>query len=103
MEISLSTALEADCWMKRVISFAPIEKLFQLIIAPGVLMIDSRLPCWVMVALPATTVGLTGLASAPFAAKQEATASAIALGKTVDGRRRRQRSPHTLTGERVNR
>ena len=40
----LSTVLAADCWMKRVVSAAPIENCCQLMIAPGVLMTDSTLP-----------------------------------------------------------
>jgi hypothetical protein len=34
-----NTALEADCWRKRVISLAPIEKLCQLMMALGELVI----------------------------------------------------------------
>ncbi len=71
------TALACDCWMKRVISAAPIEKLPQLMMALGLLVICSRLPDWRIDAEPLTTVGAVGLANASPAAKQDATASAI--------------------------
>ena len=41
-----NTVLEADCWMKRAVSSLAMEKLRQLMMAPGVLVIDSVLPCW---------------------------------------------------------
>ena len=46
----LSTVLAADCWMKRVVSAAPIENCCQLMIAPGVLMTDNKLPRLLIVA-----------------------------------------------------
>ena len=46
----LSTALEADCCWNLVISLAPIEKLCQLMTAPGLLVIVSLLPAVLKVA-----------------------------------------------------
>jgi len=60
----LRTWLAELLWMKRVTSPAPMEKLFQSITVPLALVTVSTLaPPW-NVALPATTVGLRGLASA---------------------------------------
>ena len=56
------TALEALCWMKRVASVAPMEKLCQLMMAFGLLVMVSVLPCWEKVAWPLTTAGPVGLA-----------------------------------------
>ena len=77
-----NTALDADCWTKRVISFAPIEKLCQLRMAFGVLVICSRLPFWTIVALPLTTLGPVGFANAAPARKLAATATEMNLGFT---------------------
>ena len=82
----LSTELAADCWMKRVISFVPIENPRQLIIALGEFVIDSRLPCWLILALPETTDAPVGLASAKSVAKHDATAATITRG--LSARRR---------------
>ena len=51
----LSTALEALCCTKRVVSLPPIEKLCQLTIAFGVLVTVSTLPCVVTLTWPLTT------------------------------------------------
>ena len=40
----LSTAELADCWAKRVISLAPMEKFCQLMMVPGVLVTVRVLP-----------------------------------------------------------
>jgi hypothetical protein len=66
--------------VKRVISFAPIENDCQLMIELGELVIESRLPAWLIVTWPLTTAALVGFASAAPLAKHEATASAISLG-----------------------
>jgi len=58
----LSTVLAALCWTKRVNSPVLIEKLFQLMIAPGLLVTVRVLPLRANVADPLTTVGATGLA-----------------------------------------
>ncbi len=58
----LSTADAAFCCAKRVISPEPIEKLCQLMIAPGVLVTVSALPVVAKVAAPFTTEGYRGLA-----------------------------------------
>ena len=71
-----STALAGDCWMKRVISPAPIENPCQLMIAFGELVILSVLPLGTTAAVPVTTVGPVGLETACVEAKQEATATA---------------------------
>jgi hypothetical protein len=60
----LSTALLALRWMKRVSSSGAIEKPCQLMIAPGVLVIESVLPELTMLACPETTDGPVGLADA---------------------------------------
>jgi hypothetical protein len=65
--------------MKRVISFAPIEKLPQLMIAFGLFVIDSRLPECCITAVPLTTTGFVGFATAIPDAKHDATASAVAV------------------------
>ena len=75
----LSTVLAADCWMKRVVSAAPIENCCQLMIAPGVLMTDNKPPLLVMLARPLTTVGPTGFAYANRPAKHAATATVTSL------------------------
>src|SRR6185295_15121775 len=75
-----SIALAADCCVKRVISLAPIENDCQLMIELGELVMLSRLPAWLIVTWPFTTVAPVGFASAGPAAKQEATARAISLG-----------------------
>src|SRR5471030_1455040 len=59
-----STLLSPLCWMKRVISLAPIEKPCQLMMVLGVFVIENRLPCWLKLACPATTCGADGLACA---------------------------------------
>ena len=76
-----NTAEACDCWMKRVISLAPIEKLCQLMIELGLLVICSRLPFWRTETWPLTTVGAVGFASAVLAAKQDATARETSLGR----------------------
>ena len=40
----LRTLDAAFCWMKRVVSLAPIENPCQLMIAPGLLVMTSELP-----------------------------------------------------------
>ena len=59
-----STALAAFCWMKRVVSLAPIEKPCQLMMAFGLLVTFSVLPLVAKLAVPLTTAGPTGLAKA---------------------------------------
>jgi len=51
-------------WIKRVISFVPIEKPCQLMIAFALFVTLSALPCAANVAPPETTVGPVGLALA---------------------------------------
>ena len=51
--------------MKRVTSPALTEKLCQLMIAFGELVIENTLPCWAKVAVPLTTWGTAGAAWAP--------------------------------------
>ena len=60
--------------MKRVVSFAAMEKLFQLMMVPLVLLTVSRLPAWLKLALPLTTCGPVGLDQAGALTKQEAIA-----------------------------
>ena len=67
-----STALEADCWRKLVASLAPMEKLCQLMMALGVLVMVSVAPCCWKLTWPLTTVGSVGLACALKAAAMEA-------------------------------
>lgn len=65
--------------MKRVTSPEPIEKLPQLMMAPLLLVMVSVFPLVENTALPLTTLGAVGLASAGptvAAAKQSASASA---------------------------
>ena len=67
----LSTALDADCCWKRVISFAPIEKPCQLMIVPGVLVTFSvRASGVAKDAEPLTTCGRAGLAEAQIAKRE---------------------------------
>src|SRR5487761_2778259 len=73
----LSTLLLAEVWLKRVVSFAPIEKLFQLMMVPLVLVTVSRLPAWLKLALPLTTCGALGLDQAGAETKQAEIAAAI--------------------------
>ena len=82
----LSTELAADCWIKRVTSLCEIEKPCQLMMAPGVLVIVSRLPCWLKSALPLTTAAPVGFAIAVSTEteKHAATASEIALALSGD-------------------
>ncbi len=75
-----NTLLPAFCWTNRVISPALTEKLCQLMMVLGVLVIVNRLPCWLNVAWPLTTCGATGLAWA--ALKQPATISASAVRRS---------------------
>ena len=61
----LSTALAALCWTNRTSSFGAIEKLCQLMTAPGVLVICSALAAGLAnCAAPAATCGPVGNASA---------------------------------------
>src|SRR5581483_2809940 len=72
-----STALEDDCWMKRVTSPAPIEKPCQLMIAPGELVtLSVRASGRTMLTAPLTTCGPVGFDQAVPDAKQQLTASA---------------------------
>ena len=73
----LRTLLLAEGWLKRVVSFAPMEKLFQLMMVPLVLLTVSRLPAWLKLALPLTTWGPVGLDQAGALTKQAAIAAAI--------------------------
>ena len=59
-----STADCADCWMKRVVSFWPMLNCCQLMMALGELVTVRVFPAVAKVALPAATLGPTGLASA---------------------------------------
>src|SRR6478672_2578558 len=63
--------------MKRVISPERIEKLCQLMIALGLLVIASVLPCWAKLTCPLTTCGPSGLASAGALLKQPKVASTV--------------------------
>src|SRR5471032_1700107 len=72
-----STLLSPLCWMKRVISLAPIEKPCQLMMVLGVFVIENRLPCWLKLACPATTFGATGLACAALMKQAATTATSI--------------------------
>ena len=60
----LSTALFAPCCTKRVTSPGAIEKVCQLMIVFGVFVIVNTLPCWWKVAVPLTTTGAVGAATA---------------------------------------
>ena len=51
----LRTLLEAEAWLKRVDSPAPMEKVFQLMMAPLLLVTVSALPFRAKLALPLTT------------------------------------------------
>ncbi|MGH8661161.1 MAG: hypothetical protein ACREUB_05290 [Burkholderiales bacterium] len=62
MTTRLSTALADDCWMKRVVSLAPIENCCQLMIELGLLVTVSRLPERANETWPLTTTGPTGFA-----------------------------------------
>src|SRR5487761_2449191 len=73
----LRTLLLADAWLNRVVSFAPMEKLFQLMMAPFVLLTVSRLPDWLKLALPLITCGPIGLDQACALAKQAEIAATI--------------------------
>src|SRR3989338_4523262 len=65
--------------MKRVASFAPTEKPCQLMIAPGLLVMLSVLPCCAMTT-PLATLAPIGLAYTGLAmTKQDATATAATL------------------------
>ena len=57
-----STALDADCCRKRVISLAPMEKPCQLMIEPGEFVICSRLPLLVNDTWPLMTAAPLGFA-----------------------------------------
>src|SRR5882672_2372008 len=59
-----STPLAACCWMKRVISSRAIENCCQLMMAPGVFVMVSRLPLTEKVTPPAATEAPEGLAKA---------------------------------------
>ena len=74
--------------MKRVVSPAPMEKLFQLMMAPLLLVTLSTLPLWAKVAEPLTTVGANGSADT-VAAKQADIAVAMAEGNPRGIRRDR--------------
>ena len=67
--------------MKRVSSLTPIENEPQLMIALWLLVMLRMLPAVAKLAVPLTTVGAEGLASARLALKQAATASAVTLGR----------------------
>jgi hypothetical protein len=56
-----------------------MEKLCQLMMAFGELVICSRLPAWWMAAVPRTTFAPVGLASTVDVAKQEPTATAVSV------------------------
>src|SRR5262249_10432821 len=75
------TAEAGGCWMKRVTSLAPIEKLCQLMIELGLLVTWSRLPFWMTETWPLTTCAPVGLASAVLLTKQDATARETSLGR----------------------
>src|SRR5512140_1658658 len=82
--------LRAPCWMKRVSSSGAIEKPCQLMIVPGLLVIDSVLPDVTIDAWPEVTEGPVGLAQADTASAQ-ATATA-----SRDGRSRRRRGAEAV-------
>src|SRR5487761_2759402 len=65
-----NTLLAAEAWLKRVVSFAAMEKLFQLMMAPLVFLTVNRFPAWLKLAAPLTTWGPTGLAHAGAVLKQ---------------------------------
>src|SRR5687768_5948917 len=75
----LRTALEADCCRNRVSSWVPIEKLCQLMIEPGELVMVSELPWGTMLTWPRATLGPVGFAWEKLPAKQDATATANTL------------------------
>ncbi len=78
-----STALEADCCTKRVVSPAPMENRGQLMMAPGALVTVSVLPEVWNWAEPAATLPPVGLAPA---VEQKASRTAQAAGrKAVPG------------------
>src|SRR5450830_849367 len=71
------TLLAAEVWLKRVVSFAPIEKVFQLMMAPLLLLTVSSLPACAMLALPLTAWGPVGLDHAGAEVKQAEIATTI--------------------------
>src|SRR3989442_12420244 len=91
----LSTALLACCWMQRVISSLPIENCCQLMIAPGVLVIERVLPFAANVALPFATEAPEGLAKA----EPPETANAAPTASVMTGRRGNAPSKADLSPE----
>jgi len=71
----LRTLLAALCWMKRVVSEAPIENLCQLMIEPGEFVTLRTLPWRLKLTWPFTTAGPLGFAYALSQAKQDTTAA----------------------------
>ena len=60
----LRTELDAEDWMKRVVSPLSMENLSQLMMVPLLLVMLSTLPSRLKVAAPFVTTGLMGLAQA---------------------------------------
>src|SRR4051812_16231578 len=88
-----NTALDADCWIKRVISPALTEKPCQLMMVPGEFVMLSALPLCTNPACPRTTsapVGFATTADDSSVAKQDATVSATKLVR--EGQRSMSRS-----------
>ena len=80
-------------------SWVPIEKLCQLMTAPGLLVTVRLLPCVEKVACPRVTVGPVGFAYASSPAKHAATANASSLRFHAQSDLRRPtfiRSPETV-------
>src|SRR4051812_10375228 len=75
--------------MNLVVSSFAIEKLRQLMIAPGVFVIDSVLPCCANPTCPLTTTGPVGAARASCVPSAAATASVMALHRRYFFRSRR--------------
>src|SRR4029079_5033605 len=71
------TALAADGCTKRVVSPAPIENCCQLMIAPGLLVMERRPPFVENAAWPLTTTGPVGLAYARCTAQPAAATAMI--------------------------
>ena len=72
-----STALLAEAWLNRVVSPAPMENVFQLMMAPLLFVTVSRPPFCAKAAVPLTTCGAVGFAQVDSEAKQAAIATAI--------------------------
>ncbi len=79
----LSTVLDADCCRNFTTSLWPIEKVFQLMMAFGLLLTDMVLPTVPICAEPETTWAPVGRTASTGPLKIMATARAIARGRKL--------------------